>query len=325
MNLNDLALPLLAMIAVGGLAYVFIYPYLSGDNRVEKRQRALIDRTAQKRVERKKDVTSKREQIAQNLKEIEARQKEKTRVTLEDRIEQAGLNWSKARYYVIGIFSGIIVFFLMMVISGSVLVAALAGFTGAFGLPFWTLNYLKKRRINKFIIELPNALDVIVRGIRAGLPLGDCIREIATSTEDPLRTEFRLLTESQAMGIPLADALEKLAQRVPVPESTFFSTVIAIQTKAGGNLSEAIGNLSRVLRERRKMAGKIQAMSMEAKASAAIIASLPFIVALLTYISSPSYIELLWVTTAGRIVMFLSALWMLMGVSVMKNMISFDI
>lgn len=325
MNLNDAALVLLAAIAAGGLAYVFIYPYLSGDNRAEKRQRALVERSPQQRVERKRDSVNKRDQIAQSLKEIESRQKEKTRVTLEDRIQQAGLDWSRARYFIVSAFAGILVILLIFTLTESMTIALLAGITGALGLPFWTLGYLKKRRINQFIAELPNAMDIIVRGIRAGLPLGDCIREIATSTNDPLKTEFRLLSEGQSMGIPLGDSLEKLAQRVPVPEATFFATVITIQTKAGGNLSEAISNLSRVLRERKKMSGKIQAMSMEAKASAAIIASLPFIVALMTYVSSPSYIELLWLTTSGRIIMGLAAIWMLIGVSVMKNMISFDI
>jgi tight adherence protein B len=325
MNLNDLALVLLASLAAGGLAYVFIYPFLSGDRRAEKRQQALAARSPQRQVERKKEGASRRDQIAQSLKELEARQNEKNRVTLQDRIEQAGLNWSRGRYFGASALLGVVVMFLILALSGSLIMAVLAGFTGALGFPHWILGYMKKKRINKFVTELPTAMDIIVRGIRAGLPLGDCIREIASATDDPLRTEFRLVTEGQSMGIPLSESLERLAQRVPVPESTFFATVITIQTKAGGNLSEAISNLSRVLRERKKMEGKIQAMSMEAKASAAIIASLPFIVALMTYLSSPSYIELLWLTIAGRIVLGICAVWMLIGVTVMKNMISFDI
>jgi len=325
MNMNDLALVLLASVAAGGLAYVFIYPFLSGERRAEKRQQALAARGPQFRIERKKDGTSKRDQIAQSLKEMEARQNEKNRVTLQDRIEQAGLNWTRFRYFGVSGLLGVMVMFAVLALSGSFIMAALAGFTGALGLPHWMLGYMKQRRINKFIDELPTAMDIIVRGIRAGLPLGDCIREIASTTDEPLRTEFRLVTEGQSMGIPLSDSLERMAERVPVPEATFFATVITIQTKAGGNLSEAINNLSRVLRERKKMKGKIQAMSMEAKASAAIIASLPFIVALMTYISSPNYIELLWLTVAGRITLGISALWMLVGVTVMKNMITFDI
>jgi len=325
MDFNDIALVLLASVAAGGLAYVFVYPFISGEKRAEKRQRALAARSPERRVDRKKEGQSKREQIAQSLKELEARQNEKNRVTLQDRIEQAGLTWTRGRYFAACALLGSLVFLFIMTLTGSMVVAGLAAFTGAAGLPYWVLGYMKKRRINKFIIELPNAMDVIVRGIRAGLPLGDCIREIASSASEPLRTEFRLVTEAQTMGVPLGDSLDRMAERVPVPEATFFATVITIQTKAGGNLSEAISNLSKVLRERRKMQGKILAMSMEAKASAAIIAALPFIVAFMTYLSSPSYIELLWLTITGRIVLGICAFWMLIGVAVMKNMISFDI
>ncbi|HSP24391.1 MAG TPA: type II secretion system F family protein, partial [Saliniramus sp.] len=319
MDLNDIALVLLASIAAGGLAYVFIYPFLSGEKRAEQRQKALAARSPERRVERKKEGQSKREQIAQSLRELEARQNEKNRVTLQDRIEQAGLTWTRGRYFAASSLLGLLVFLFIMTLTGSMVVAGLAAFTGAAGLPYWMLGYMKKRRINKFIIELPNAMDVIVRGIRAGLPLGDCIREIAGSASEPLRTEFRMVTEAQTMGVPLGDSLDRMADRVPVPEATFFATVITIQTKAGGNLSEALSNLSKVLRERRKMQGKILAMSMEAKASAAIIAALPFIVALMTYVSSPSYIELLWLTITGRIVLGICAFWMLIGVAVMKN------
>lgn len=325
MDINDIALVLLAAVAAGGLAYVFIYPFLSGEKRAEKRQKALVARSPERRVDRKKEGPSKRDQIAQSLKELEARQNEKNRVTLQDRIEQAGLTWTRGRYFVTSGLLGLLVFLFILTLTGSMIVALLAAFTGAAGLPYWMLGYMKKRRITKFILELPNAMDVIVRGIRAGLPLGDCIREIASSASEPLRTEFRLVTEAQTMGVPLGDSLDRMAERVPVPEATFFATVITIQTKAGGNLSEAISNLSKVLRERRKMQGKIIAMSMEAKASAAIIASLPFVVALMTYLSSPSYIELLWITITGRIVLGICAFWMLIGVAVMKKMISFDI
>ena len=141
----------------------------------------------------------------------------------------------------------------------------------ALGLPNLVLSRLRMRRINKFIDIFPNALDIIVRGVKAGLPLGDTLRIIANELPEPVRSEFRKLVEAQALGLPLPEAAEKLAERVPISETNFFSIVIGIQSKSGGNLSEAIGNLSRTLRERKKMKGKIKAMAMEAKASAAII------------------------------------------------------
>jgi tight adherence protein B len=167
-------------------------------------------------------------------------------------------------------------------------------------------------------------VDVIVRGVKAGLPLGDCLRIIAAEAQEPVRGEFKIIVESQQVGIPMGEACGKLFERMPLPEANFFGIVIGIQQKAGGNLSEALANLSRVLRDRKKMKAKIRAMSMEAKASAVIIAALPFAVMLLVYISSPQYIELLWTHPTGRMMMACCAGWMMLGVFVMKKMINFD-
>ena len=161
-------------------------------------------------------------------------------------------------------------------------------FAAGFGLPRWTLGYLKKRREKAFLKALPDAVDVIVRGIKAGLPLFESIKVVAADAPEPLRGEFLAIIETQAIGMPLGDACARLYERMPVPEANFFGIVIAIQQKSGGNLSEALGNLSKVLRDRKKMAEKIQAMSMEAKASAGIIGSLPPIVMLLVYLSTPT-------------------------------------
>jgi tight adherence protein B len=157
-------------------------------------------------------------------------------------------------------------------LSGTGLLGAAGlGFAGAFGFPRWLLSFLRKRREAKFIDGLADAVDIIVRGVKAGLPLGDCIRMITMESSEPLKTEFRLIMETQAIGMPLGEACGKLYERTPLPEANFFGIVVAIQQKAGGNLSEALGNLSKVLRDRKKMRAKIQAMSQEAKASAAII------------------------------------------------------
>jgi tight adherence protein B len=181
------------------------------------------------------------------------------------------------------------------------------------------------RRLKKFGNEFPNAIDVIVRGIRAGLPLNDCLRIIATEAAEPVRTEFRLIVEGQALGLTLTDAATRLYERMPCAESNFFGIVLAIQQKTGGNLSETLGNLSKVIRERRKMRDKIEAVSMEAKASAWIIGSLPVVVTLLVYLTTPKYIELLWLTQAGQFALAASAVWMTIGVLVMRKMINFDI
>ena len=173
-------------------------------------------------------------------------------------------------------------------------------------------------------MAFPDAVDVIVRGVKAGLPLLDCLKMIALEAPEPLKSEFRAILETQAIGMPLGEACGKLYERMPLPEANFFGIVIAIQQKAGGNLSEALGNLSRVLRDRKKMKAKIQAMSQEAKASAGIIGALPIAVMTLVYITSPQYISLLWTDPLGRMMLAASAVWMSMGVMVMKKMINFD-
>ena len=183
---------------------------------------------------------------------------------------------------------------------------------------------MKKRRERKFLEGLPDAVDIIVRGIKAGLPLFDSIKVVAVDAQEPVRTEFAAIVETQAIGMPLGDACTRLYERMPVAEANFFGIVIAIQQKAGGNLSEALGNLSKVLRDRKKMKAKIKAMSMEAKASAGIIGSMPPAIMGIVYITNPGYISLLWTTPTGRIMLALSAIWMTMGVLVMKKMINFD-
>ena len=178
--------------------------------------------------------------------------------------------------------------------SGSLLPALGVGFAAAFGVPRWLLSFLKKRREKKFLNNFPDGVDVIVRGIKAGLPLLDSLKIIAIDAQEPIKSEFRAIVETQTIGMPIGEACAKLYERMPLPEANFFGIVISIQQKAGGNLSEALGNLSRVLRDRKKMKAKIQAMSMEAKASASIIGALPICVGTLVWLTSPDYIELLW-------------------------------
>jgi tight adherence protein B len=202
--------------------------------------------------------------------------------------------------------------------------ALAAGFAAAFGVPQWLLKYLKKRREAKFLAAFPDAVDTIVRGIKAGLPLFESLKVVAADSSEPLKSEFLAIIETQAIGMPLGEACSRLYERMPVPEANFFGIVIAIQQKSGGNLSEALGNLSKVLRDRKKMAEKIQAMSMEAKASAGIIGSLPPVVMLLVYITTPDYIALLWTHPTGQLMLVGCGLWMSLGILVMKKMINFD-
>jgi tight adherence protein B len=318
---TELAAIFLAAVAAGGVAYVFLYPFLSGERRAAKRQQALVAPGNDRR--ERIAAVNRKDQVAQSLKELEAKQKDKDKITLEMRIAQAGLGWTKTTYFVFSLVVALVLGAIGFAATRNPYVGLGALFVGGLGVPRWTLAFRKKRRLNQFTLELPNAVDIIVRGIRSGLPLGDCLRIVATETREPLRSEFRLVVESQAVGMTVSEAVARLPDRVPIAEANFFAIVIGIQQKSGGNLSEALGNLSRVLRERRKMGDKIKAMSMEAKASAVIIGALPFIVALLTYLSSPDYISLLWKTQTGKMMLLVGGFWMSLGIFVMKKMINF--
>jgi tight adherence protein B len=322
--MSNYGLFFLVAVAVGGVAWVFIYPYLSGEKKVEKRMASVTRPEAMAARPARTVQRSRREQVESRLKEIEERHKKAKRVALSVRLTQAGLNWSKRRFMIISGALGFVAFMMMMLIGGGLIPALAIGFAAGFGLPRWALSFLKKRREAKFLEAFPDAVDVIVRGIKAGLPLLDSMKLIALDAPEPVRSEFRSIIETQTIGIPLGEACLKLFENMSVPEANFFAIVVSIQQRAGGNLSEALGNLSRVLRDRKKMKAKIQAMSMEAKASASIIGALPIAVMTLVWITSPSYIELLWIDPFGRVMMACCGIWMSIGIFIMRKMINFD-
>ena len=325
MDLSFIAVVALATLAAGGVAYALFYPLLSGQARAEKRRKEFASPVAARSFDREAQARVKRGQIAQSLKDIENRENTRNRLTLEQRILQAGLSWDRKKYYTVSAAMCLGTALVLFAMSGSPVLGGAGLLIGGFGMPLWFLQHCRNRRLKKFGNEFPNAIDVITRGIKAGLPLNDCLRIIATEAAEPVKTEFRLIIESQTLGLPLSDAVAKLYERMPCAESNFFGIVLAIQQKTGGNLAETLGNLSRVIRDRRKMRDKINAVSMEAKASAGIIACLPPAVAIMVYLTSPRYIELLWLTQAGKFALVASAIWMLMGVLVMRKMINFNI
>ena len=321
--MQALALAFLATTTVGGLAWVFLYPALSGERKAEHR-RAAVAKSEPAARQADKTQRSRREQVEGLLKDLEARRQKEKKIPLSSRLTQAGLTWTVKKFMMISGVLAAVSFAIAMLAGGGLLAAIGLAFAAGFGLPRWGLSYLKTRREKAFLKALPDAVDVIVRGIKAGLPLFESIKVVASDAPEPLKGEFLAIIETQAIGMPLGDACARLFERMPVPEANFFGIVIAIQQKSGGNLSEALGNLSKVLRDRKKMAEKIQAMSMEAKASAGIIGSLPPIVMLLVYLSTPEYISLLWTHPTGQLMLVGCVVWMSIGIFVMKKMINFD-
>jgi tight adherence protein B len=325
-NMQALALFMLVAVSIGGIVWVFVYPILSGEKKAEKRKESVARPEPMSRVStaRSGGHKSRREQVEGSLKEQADRNQKRKRPPLSTRLARAGLSWSKQQFFLASGGLGLFAFALALGTRVGLLPALGFGFFAAFGLPAWILSFLKKRRESRFINAFPDAVDVIVRGIKSGLPVLECFRMIANESPEPVRSEFRNIMETQSIGLTLGEATGKLYERIPLPEANFFGIVITIQQKAGGNLAEALGNLSRVLRDRKRMKAKIKAMSMEAKASAAIIAALPLAVMTLVYLTSPEYIAMLWTESIGRVMLAACATWMMIGVLVMRKMINFD-
>jgi len=322
-SLQGLAFVFLVTVAVGAVAYVFLYPVLSGQVRAEKRQKAVQGPERSKRAARVVEV-SKRDQVLQSLKELDEKQKRAKSPPLSVQIEQAGLTWTKRTFAIVSVVCAVLLALATFFITHSLITTGIAFLVGGLGLPRWYLRRRRNKRLKAFTEEFPNALDVVVRGVKAGLPLGDCLRIVAGETAEPVKGEFRYVIETQTLGIPVGEAVQRIYERMPCAEANFFGIVIGVQQKSGGNLSEALGNLSKVLRERKKMRAKIKAVSTEAKASASIIGALPLVVMLLVYLTTPAYIALLWQTDTGNIMLVCCALWMASGIFVMRKMISFD-
>lgn len=312
----------LAVAAVG-----FLLPNQSGKH--SKRVKAIGEGATTKRGGADVNAIRKKQMDASmkglRNREEALRQKRAVGKSIEDRIKQAGFTFPVMHFWiasgVIGAVAGVGVF-----IAGfQYYVAGGVAFAAGLGLPRWALGMAIKGRQKKFVSQFADAIDVIVRGVKSGLPLGECLRVIARESPQPIAGEFTLVCDAIAMGIPIDQALHRMYQRTPIQEVNFFNIVLAIQQKAGGNLSEALGNLSNVLRSRKLLREKIKALSSEAKASAWIIGSLPVIVMLLVYLTTPAYIMSLFTDNLGHLILLIAVVLMGMGIYIMRSMINFQI
>ncbi len=326
----QLAVGLLAAFSIGGVLVSLLYPRLAGGTKGEKRLESIASTKRQAAADRiVGEEGRRRRSVEDTLRELDEAQKARARrsskPSLTSRMRQAGLSWTKNVYYLVCVGTGIVTLLAALLILRFGLIPSIGfGLSGGVLLPHFFVNWKRKRRLNQFSNEFPNAVDVIVRGVKAGLPLIDCLRAISQEAQEPVGGEFREIVEDQTLGMPLPEAVARLPERIPLAEANFFAIVVAIQARSGGSLSEALSNLSKVLRDRKKMSGKIKAMSAEAKSSAGIIGSLPIIVGILVYFTSPDYILLLFKTSTGNIVLACSAVWMFIGILVMRKMINFD-
>ncbi len=332
--LNAIALIALAGLGVGGVLYALLLPSLNAEksrNRRLAKVKSQKTDSASKRVEvdRAQEGQRRRKQIAESLSELDeknrSRDEKVNKASLKLQIKQAGLQLDVNRFYIYSAVAGAAAFAGALIAGIPIVYSLGILFAIGLGLPRWIVSYLRKKRVKQFLAEFPNSIDIIVRAIKSGLPLNDGLRLIATEAKEPVRTEFQRIIESQQLGMSVPEACLRMHETMPCAEANFFAIVIQIQSQAGGNLSEALGNLSGVLRARAQMKAKIAAMSMEAKASAAIIGALPPIVTFLVWLTSPDYITLLWTTDTGFMILGVSAVWMSIGVFVMRQMINFDV
>ncbi len=276
----------------------------------------------------------RRRAVQAKLRELEEAQKRsKRRREIRQLIQETGLEISMTQFYLasigIAVAAGVVTMVLMgfdarELIKNGIISAIVALATGYF-VPKFGLGYLAGKRQKAFVKGFADAVDVIVRGIQTGLPTGECLKIIGSESPEPIAGEFRLITEGQRIGLTLDDALQRSVDRMPIPELKFFAIVLSIQQQTGGNLAETLGNLSRVLRERKKMDDKILAMSSEARSTAMIIGSMPFLIALILFLVSRDYIMLLFVTSTGHILLGVIAFLMGMGAIIMKGMMSFEV
>lgn len=294
-------------------------------NRRKRRLDAVIGRVAGARLAKGSGggEVDRRKEIQQKLKEVERRRLGQNSFDLGRALAQAGITIKPLQFGLIAGGAG--------ALAGAILWSAMSpamGFAGVLavglGLPHLFLKIRLNRRLKQFTEAFADAIDVVVRGVRSGLPLGECMRVIGRESPQPVSGEFQLVMEGIRLGMTVEESLNRMSLRVPTAEARFFSIVIGIQQQTGGNLADTLSKLSEVLRARKRMREKVVALASEAKASAYIIGSLPIILGSVLALIAPEYIGLLFTTNLGHYIVMGGLGWMGIGLMVMRSMINFD-
>jgi tight adherence protein B len=313
------AMGVLTFTAVYSVLYVLTAPnpVVSGASRIKS--------DAKGDTGKKSKGVDRRKQIQDQLRKQEEMRKQSSKAPLSIQMERGGIQGSVASLYIKFVIFGAIVTAALIFMGFKPLFAVAALPVCAVILTPKFVKFRINRQQKRFIAEFPNAIDILVRGVRTGLPVNEGMRVIAREVPEPVSTEFRIITESTGVGVTLEDALARFYNRMPLSEVNFFNIVLAIQKQTGGNLAEALGNLSTTLRERKKLKNKIKALSSEAKASASIIGSLPFLLAVVLFLVAPDYISLLFTESQGHYMILGGLFWMGCGIFMMKTMMDFEI
>jgi tight adherence protein B len=241
------------------------------------------------------------------------------------RLDRTGKGWTLSQYIYASLGLTLFISVLMFLQSGALALSLGIGLVVGLGVPHMVVGYVIKKRTNNFNAKFPDGIELLVRGLRSGLPVTETLAVVAQEVDGPVGVEFKGIVERIKIGKTMEDSLQETADRLGIPEFNFFTITLAIQRETGGNLAETLSNLADVLRKRSQMKLKIRAMSSESKASAYIVGSLPFIVFAMIYWINPDYIggffidDRLIVTGLGGLV------WMSIGVFIMAKMVSFEI
>ena len=241
------------------------------------------------------------------------------------RLAQTGKKWTLKQYLSA---SGGLAFTIMALLwlKGAPMYLALSfGLLVGAGLPHMVIGYLVKKRVKDFTASFPDAIELLVRGLKSGLPVGETLNVVAKEIPGPVGIEFKMVTEKIRIGKQMEDALQDTADRLGTAEFQFFVITLAIQRETGGNLAETLANLADVLRKRSQMKLKIRAMSSESKASAYIVGSLPFFVFGMVWTVNPEYLAGFFYEPRLIVAGLIGAVWMAIGVFIMAKMVSFEI
>lgn len=244
---------------------------------------------------------------------------------LRARIARAGMTVTAERYILNTFLLFCVLVGLPLLLGKSPLLFGLLGIVASLGIPHMVVNFRIKRRTKRFLLLFPDAIDLIVRGLRAGLPVTESIKMVSREIDPPVGDIFQAMTEKMALGVPLERTLYDTAQKYGITEFDFFVTSIVLQRETGGNLSEILSNLSEALRNRTMMRMKIKAMSSEAKASMYIIGALPFVVLIALWVMSPEYLNPLFDDFRGNIALVLAGGMLSTGIYIMTKMTQFEI
>lgn len=244
---------------------------------------------------------------------------------LAKRLAMTGRDWTVGQYGMASAGLIVVVAGLMWLKGAPILLALLFGLAVGAGLPHWLVGHFIKRRVAKFTAKFPDAIELLVRGLRSGLPVTETIGVVGNEVEGPVGEEFRMVSDKMKIGKSMDAALQDTADRLGTPEFQFFVITIAIQRETGGNLAETLANLATVLRQRGQMKLKIKAMSSESKASAYIVGALPFIVFGMIWVINQNYMQNFFVDPRLIITGIGGLVWMGIGVFIMAKMVSFEI